>query len=78
MGLRGCELRDVRKRAERQAMSFDPEKVERLYFDERAGLVDPDPDGEYVRFSDYDQLLALYREERPARSTPPSSLRCTP
>jgi len=38
---------------------FDPEKVERIKF--RENWRDPFV-GEYIEASDYDQLLALYRE----------------
>lgn len=47
---------------------FDPEKVGRWEFWANAdeGDMEPNPEGDYVRASDYDQLLALYRasEER--------------
>lgn len=47
-------------------MSFDPENVERLslgYNDQDVAGMDDDPNGDFVRFSDYDALLALYRTQ---------------
>lgn len=43
-------------------MSFDPEKVERFDLDDDVYGNHPDPGGRYVRASDFDQLLALWRD----------------
>lgn len=42
---------------------FDPEKVRRESLNDD-GKMDGDPDGSFVLASDYDALLALYRELR--------------